>query len=66
MSAAVRNAQLFSFSFIRTLTVGPGITPDLLTLPMEGARGLQAFALYRRWGITPRPENVLVGQRLFN
>jgi hypothetical protein len=30
------------FSFIRTITVGPGVTPDLLTLPdkPEGARGL--------------------------
>jgi hypothetical protein len=30
------------FSFIRTLTVGFGITPNLLTLPQreEGARGL--------------------------
>jgi hypothetical protein len=37
-------------------TVGPGVTPDLLTsrIPKQcrTARGL-----YRRWGITPRPEN---------
>ena len=31
---------------IRTLTVGPGITPDLLTLPLDmgSARGLSAVA----------------------
>ena len=29
-----------AFSFIRTLTVGSGLSPDLLTLPVEGARGL--------------------------
>lgn len=36
-----------SFSFIRTMTVGSGITPDLLTLrpKAEGARGLGVAAL---------------------
>ena len=43
-------------------TVGPGVTPDLLTQPpmsTAGARGLSAGgpAIHRRWGITPRPEN---------
>ena len=39
------------FSFIRTLTVGFGITPNLLTLPFrknswkQGARGLGLFTL---------------------
>ena len=35
------------FSFIRTLTVGFGFAPNLLTLPLgrEGARGLGLFAL---------------------
>jgi len=28
------------FSPIRTFTVGPGLSPDLLTLPVAGARGL--------------------------
>jgi hypothetical protein len=55
------------FSFIRTLTVGFGITPNLLTLflkrkefPKErkGARGLGLSSLYRRWGLSPRPENI--------
>jgi hypothetical protein len=52
-------------SFIRTVTVGSGIRPDLLTLRCTGgARGL-AWAVvdsdlaYRRWGIAPRPEDVL-------
>ena len=41
-------------------TVGPGITPDLLTpwtTWSKGARGLEHRCLYRRWGIAPRPEN---------
>jgi hypothetical protein len=51
------------FSFIRTLTVGFGITPNLLTLfpeniRDEGARGLGLLRLYRRWGLSPRPENI--------
>ena len=55
------------FSFIRTLTVGFGITPNLLTLvpgnpkgiPEEqGARGLGLIHPYRRWGLSPRPENI--------
>jgi hypothetical protein len=61
-------------SSIRTLTVGSGFAPDLLT-PLRlsfatesrdyaGARGLatDAFALlaYRRWGISPRPEDALI------
>jgi hypothetical protein len=46
------------FSFIRTLTVGLGIAPNLLTLPLqEGARGLGLLHPYRRWGLSPRPEN---------
>src|ERR1700722_7565154 len=50
------------FSFIRTLTVGFGLTPNLLTLPLfpkqEGARGLGLSHPYRRWGVSPRPENI--------
>jgi len=49
------------FSFIRTLTVGFGIAPNLLTLPQrlkEGARGLGLRHPYRRWGFSPRPENI--------
>src|SRR6266446_2250501 len=48
------------FSFIRTLTVGFGIAPNLLALPVgeEGARGLGLRHPYRRWGFSPRPENI--------
>jgi hypothetical protein len=49
-------------SFIRTLTVGSGISPDLLTLdesksiePLAGSRCFRTA--YRRWGIPPRPED---------
>ena len=47
-----------SFSTIRTMTVGSGITPDLLTLSNSERRS-RAYGIttYRRWGITPRPEN---------
>jgi hypothetical protein len=40
-------------------TVGPGITPDLLTFPMvrEALAGFGNSPIYRRWGIAPRPEN---------
>jgi hypothetical protein len=57
------------FSFIRTLTVGFGITPNLLTparrfealrfkTPIKALAGLGLCDLYRRWGIAPRPENI--------
>lgn len=49
------------FSFIRTMTVGFGIAPNLLTLHLvreEGARGLGLRHPYRRWGLSPRPENI--------
>ena len=48
------------FSSIRTMTVGSGMTPDLLTPPkvMAGARGLRRhWRNHRRWGLPPRPEN---------
>ena len=51
----------FLFSSIRTLTVGSGISPDLLdpfSMNEKGARGLMPKGNYRRWGISPRPENV--------
>jgi hypothetical protein len=53
--------------FIRTMTVGPGITPGLLTLSpitafamfvAKRSRAMRIARNYRRWGITPRPENV--------
>ena len=51
-----------ALSFIRTMTVDPGIAPDLLT-PMlakanTGRSRVDAVACnHRRWGISPRPEN---------
>lgn len=45
-------------SSIRTLTVGPGLSPSLLTFHVHGsARGLPDRSGYRRWGISPGPEN---------
>jgi len=41
------------------MTVGSGVAPDLLTLPLEGARGLMIAIIHRRWGLSPRPENGL-------
>jgi len=40
------------------MTVGSGISPDLLT-PPNARKALAGSELprYRRWGITPRPEN---------
>jgi len=55
-------------SSIRTLTVGSGLSPDLLTLQLKPQRRrsrARRLALhgappaYRRWGISPRPEDVL-------
>jgi len=54
-------------SIIRTVTVGSGVSPDLLTLrscykhKSGSARGLFLACMiqrqnYRRWGISPRPE----------
>jgi hypothetical protein len=49
------------------MTVGPGITPGLLTLPpitaiavfvAKRSRAMRIARNYRRWGIAPRPENV--------
>ena len=46
-----------TFSFIRTVTVGSGLAPDLLD-PSHGRRSrARSKAAYRRWGVSPRPEN---------
>jgi hypothetical protein len=49
------------FSSIRTVTVGSGLAPDLLT-PSSGdagrSRARAPKCTYRRWGLPPRPENV--------
>jgi hypothetical protein len=47
----------FLFSSIRTFTVGSGFSPDLLTLHLQALAGSPRERDYRRWGITPRPEN---------
>ena len=53
------DAQICPFSLIRTMTVGSGISPDLLTRSIAGAAlaGFAAQTAYRRWGVSPRPEN---------
>jgi hypothetical protein len=60
------------FSFIRTMTVGPGIKPGLLTFAFQAARSQTRITKrsratrsiklrdYRRWGVAPRPENLFV------
>jgi hypothetical protein len=47
--------RLRSFSFIRTMTVGSGIKPDLLTFPEapESARGLKLALLPPVGSFTP-------------
>ena len=61
MAARSQGAARRTLSFIRTVTVGSGIAPDLLTL--GGLLAIQALAgcclpgRYRWWGFPPRPEN---------
>src|SRR3984893_1713752 len=48
-------------SSVRTVTVGAGFQPALLTLPTCVDRRSRARAIsrhHRRWGLPPRPENV--------
>ena len=40
------------------MTVGSGIAPDLLTKGKPLALAGSPIWTYRRWGISPRPENV--------
>jgi hypothetical protein len=68
------NMTICTSSSIRTMTVGSGFSPDLLTplrffqtrkdRAMRALAGspAHAFALpaYRRWGISPRPEDALI------
>jgi threonine aldolase len=52
------------------MTVGPGITPGLLTLPptlpkhvvAKRSRAMRIARNYRRWGVAPRPENVFAAR----
>jgi hypothetical protein len=60
----VRADAFIPLSSIRTVTVGFGIAPNLLTLPAEAAKRSRACAIaraHRRWGLSPRPENVRPG-----
>ncbi len=53
----------FLSSLIRTVTVGFGFSPNLLTSSQNtrSARGLSGlWPEYRRWGFSPRPENKLI------
>jgi len=56
--------MLNPFSLIRTMTVGSGITPDLLDphFFLQSNKALAGFLIvkssYRRWGVSPRPEKV--------
>ena len=60
-ASANRSTLPSIFSPIRTITVGSGLSPDLLTSKSDfwSARGLPEDEIsgYRRWGISPRPEN---------
>jgi len=52
--------ECVAISFIRTVTVGPGIAPGLLTsMPacaaIERSRAPAPRRRYRRWGLPPRP-----------
>jgi hypothetical protein len=40
-------------------TVGPGFSPGLLTLQPQALAGSATSWPYRRWGISPRPEDVI-------
>lgn len=54
-------------SSIRTVTVGSGFSPDLLTSfckEKERSRAPRSNPGYRRWGFPPRPENKLLDQML--
>ncbi len=52
-----------ALSSIRTMTVGFGIAPNLLTSPWsildwgERSRAAAIARIHRRWGLSPRPEN---------
>ena len=61
--AALARGSAMPSSFIRTMTVGSGIGPNLLTSrrgrERSRARGHpEGRDTYRRWGIAPRPEDV--------
>src|SRR5260221_1426207 len=58
---ARRQAADIPLSSIRTVTVGVGLKPTLLTLPIGLGKRSRARAisrLHRRSGLSPRPENV--------
>jgi hypothetical protein len=57
MTSQAAKATGAPFLFHPDYTVGPGVSPDLLTPPHFEEMSGTARGLYRRWGITPRPEN---------
>ena len=68
LARVMQDIPSFAISFIRTVTVGSGFAPDLLTLQAcseerhrRRSRALADLSAnkYRRWGIPPRPENAV-------
>jgi hypothetical protein len=59
---ALTDMTICTSSLIRTVTVGSGIRPDLLTPRMTRgrSRARRLTPAYRRWGISPRPEDALI------
>lgn len=47
------------FSFFRTVTVGPGLAPDLRFSLENAPAGCPVCGVHRRWGLAPRPESYL-------
>jgi len=47
-------------SFVRTVTVGFGFKPNLLTLMLsyQALVGSLCEKEYHRWGVSPRPEDI--------
>jgi hypothetical protein len=47
-------------SFVRTVTVGFGFKPNLLTLMLshQALVGSLCKKEYHRWGVSPRPEDI--------
>jgi len=60
MEAGAQNQRKRPVLFHPDYTVGPGIAPDLLTSLLGDRSRALAFAIYRRWGIAPRPENIAI------
>jgi len=48
------------FSFVRTMTVGPGFAPGLPLPRGRGPRAVSPCEIHRRWGLAPRPESCCI------